>query len=161
MNGLNRLIERLSDAGIEFVIVGGFAAMLHGSTLVTRDLDVCAVLTGDNIAKLRAALHDLNPRHRHTPQKLSFLDDPPHATFKNLYLETELGSVDVLGSILGVGDFQCVLDASMAIELFGRRCRILTLDGLMRAKKALAREKDLLALKELRAIAEQRSRRAE
>jgi hypothetical protein len=39
---LNRLIERLCDANIDFVVVGGFAGMLHGSTLVTRDLDVCS-----------------------------------------------------------------------------------------------------------------------
>ena len=43
---LNRLIERLSDAGIDFVVVGGFAGVLHGSTLVTRDLDVCAQALG-------------------------------------------------------------------------------------------------------------------
>ena len=55
---LNRLIERLCDAGVHFVIFGGFAGMLHGSTLVTRDLDVCAVLSAENIAKLRAALSD-------------------------------------------------------------------------------------------------------
>jgi hypothetical protein len=41
---LNRLIERLCDANIDFVVVGGFAGMLHGSTLVTRDLDVCTIL---------------------------------------------------------------------------------------------------------------------
>jgi hypothetical protein len=42
---LNQLIERLAGANIDFVIVGGFAGMLHGSTLVTRDLDVCMVLS--------------------------------------------------------------------------------------------------------------------
>lgn len=40
MPHLNRLIERLCDANIDFVVVGGFAGMLHGSTRVTRDLDV-------------------------------------------------------------------------------------------------------------------------
>lgn len=50
---LNPLIERLCDAGIDFVIVGGFVGMLHGSTLVTRDLDVCVLLSGENVARLR------------------------------------------------------------------------------------------------------------
>ncbi|MBX5462311.1 MAG: hypothetical protein IRZ28_14620 [Steroidobacteraceae bacterium] len=50
MNQLHRLIDRLRDADIDFVIVGGFAGMLHGSTLVTRDLDVCAVLTSETVA---------------------------------------------------------------------------------------------------------------
>lgn len=40
---LNELIQRLCDADIDFVIVGGFAGILHGSTLVTRDLDICAI----------------------------------------------------------------------------------------------------------------------
>jgi hypothetical protein len=45
MSELNKLLQTLCDAEIEFVIVGGFAAMLHGSSMLTRDLDVCAVLT--------------------------------------------------------------------------------------------------------------------
>jgi hypothetical protein len=46
------------------VLVGGYAAMLHGSSLLTRDLDVCAALTPDAIAKLRDAFRDFHPRHR-------------------------------------------------------------------------------------------------
>lgn len=61
MSDLNQLIQRLCDADIEFVIVGGFAAVLHGSSLVTRDLNVCAVLTAENVQKLRDAFRDLNP----------------------------------------------------------------------------------------------------
>jgi hypothetical protein len=152
---LNRLIERLSDAGIDFVIVGGFAGVLHGSTLVTRDLDVCAVLSAENIAKLRAALRDLQPTHRFTPQRLSFLENPaPGLGMKNLYLETALGPIDFLGTILGIGDFERVRAASIEIELFGRHCRVISLHDLIQAKEALGRDKDLLAAKELRAIAE-------
>lgn len=152
---LNRLIERLCDANIDFVIVGGFAGMLHGSSLVTRDLDVCAVLSSENVAKLRAALADLQPTHRFNPKRLSFLDTPdPGLGMNNLYLETELGPVDFLGSILGIGDFERVRAASIEIELFGRRCRVISLQDLIQAKEALGRDKDLIAAKELRAIAE-------
>jgi len=55
---INLLLQRLCDAGVDFVIVGGFAATLHGSSLVTRDLDVCAILSSENVEKLRAALRD-------------------------------------------------------------------------------------------------------
>ena len=154
---LNRLIERLCDAGIDFVIVGGFAGMLHGSSLVTRDLDVCAVLSAENIAKLRTALRDLHPTHRFTPQRLSFLETPdPGLDMKNLYLETELGPIDFLGTILGIGDFERVRAASIEIELFGRRCRVISLQDLIQAKEALGRDKDVIAAKELRAIAEKK-----
>lgn len=155
MNDLNRLIQRLCDADIAFVIVGGFAAMLHGSSLVTRDLDVCAVLTTENVQKLRDTFRELHPFHRLTPQKLSFLDNPdPGVAVRNLYLRTDIGPVDVLSSILGVGDFERVYAQSTEVELFGRKCRVISLDDLIRAKEALGREKDLLAAKELRAIRE-------
>lgn len=152
---LNQLIERLADANLDFVIVGGFAGMLHGSTLVTRDLDVCAVLSADNVARLRDALRDLQPKHRFTPQKLSFLDNPePGVPLNNLYLETDWGAVDFLGSIKGVGDFESVRAASIEIELFGRRCRVISVESLIQAKQAMGRDKDLIAAKELRAILE-------
>jgi len=152
---LSQLLQRLCDADIDFVVVGGFAALLHGSTQVTRDLDVCAVLGSEDVAKLREALQDLKPTHRLTPQRLSFLTNPdPGVPVRNLYLETELGTVDILSSILGVGDFERVRTGSVEIEIFGRRCRVISLDDLIRAKETLAREKDLLAAKELRAIRE-------
>jgi predicted nucleotidyltransferase len=152
---LNRLIERLSDAGIDFVVVGGFAGVLHGSTLVTRDLDVCVVLSAENVARLREVFRDLRPRHRFASPKHSFLDNPePGVALNNLYLETELGPIDLLGSIKGVGDFERVRAASIEIELFGRRCRVISIEALIQAKEAMGRDKDMLAAKELRAIAE-------
>jgi hypothetical protein len=152
---LSQLLQRLCDSDIEFVVVGGFAGLLHGSTLVTRDLDVCALLSRADVAMLRECLRDLNPTHRLSSPKLSFLTNPdPGVEVKNLYLETELGTVDVLSSVLGVGDFAQVHAASIEIEFFGRPCRVISLEGLIRAKEALGRDKDRLAAKELRAIAE-------
>jgi predicted nucleotidyltransferase len=152
---LNRLLQILCDADIDFVIVGGFAAMLHGSALLTRDLDVCAVLTAENLSKLRAAFRDLHPTHRMTPQRLSFLDNPdPGATLENLYLQTDFGPVDLLSSITGVGDYARVREASIRVDLFGQRVRVMAIEDLIKAKEALGREKDRLAAKELRAIVE-------
>jgi hypothetical protein len=155
VSDLNQLLQRLCDAQIDFVIVGGFAATLHGSSLVTRDLDVCAVLSNENVEKLRRAFRDLRPAHRLTSQKLSFLDNPePGVELRNLYLWTEIGPVDILGSILGVGEFEQVKAGSIEVELFGRRCRVISIDDLIRAKEALGREKDLLSVKELKALRE-------
>jgi hypothetical protein len=82
------------------VVVGSFAGVLHGSTLVTRDLDLCAVLTPENIERLRVTLKDLNPRHRMTPQRLSFLTVPRSVeSVANLHLETDWGVVDIRSSI--------------------------------------------------------------
>lgn len=157
MTKINQLIDRLCVADIDFVIVGGFAGVLHGSSMVTRDLDICAVLTADNVARLRDTLRDLNPTHRLTPQRLSFLENPaPGTGVQNLYLETTLGPVDILGSIKGVGDYSRLRESSVEIELFGRRCRVISVEDLIRAKESLARPKDLLAAEELRALLEQK-----
>lgn len=153
MADLKQLLERLVDADIEFVIVGGFAAVLHGSTLVTRDLDVCTMLTDVDIAKLRTILADLAPVHRIGDGRLSFLTNPDSgASLKNLYLETDAGAIDFLTYITGVGDFQRVRAHAVEIELFGRRCLVMSLPDLIVAKRALGRDKDLLAARELEDI---------
>lgn len=153
MTELNKLLLRLLEADIDFVIVGGFGAVLHGSTLVTRDLDICAILTPANVGKLRGAFRDLHPTHRHNPQRMSFLEIPaPEVELKNLYLQTDLGALDVLGSITGVGNYARVAENAETVELFGRRVRVISIEDLILAKEALGREKDLLAVKELRAI---------
>jgi predicted nucleotidyltransferase len=155
VNDINRLLQRLCDADIDFVIVGGFAAILHGSSLLTRDLDVCALLTRENVAKLREVLRDLHPAHRLSEPKLSFLDNPgPDVEVRNLYLRTDLGPVDLLSSIAGVGDFESVRAHAIEVELFGRRCRVMSLDDLIRAKEALGRDKDIQAVIQLRAVRE-------
>ena len=153
VSDLQKLLLRLDDAGIDFVLVGGYAAMLHGSSLLTRKLDVCATLTPDTIKKLRDAFREFNPRHRLAAPQVSFLDDPkPGVTLNNLYLNTDLGTLDLLGRITGIGDFTRVARDAIEIELLGRRIRAISLDDLITAREALGRDKDLIAAKELRAI---------
>jgi predicted nucleotidyltransferase len=156
---LSQLLQRLADSRVDFVIVGGFAGVLYGSALVTRDLDICAVLTPENIERLREALKDLNPRHRMTSQRLSFLKVPePGTSVDNLYLQTDWGIVDILSSISGMGSFDSIVANSETIEIAGKKCRLISLPDLVRAKESMGREKDILAAKELRAIAAMRER---
>jgi predicted nucleotidyltransferase len=153
------LLQRLADGGIDFVVIGGFASVLHGSAMVTDDLDICAVLTGENVEKLRAALKDLNPVHRMTHRRLSFLDHPAGAQpMQNIYLKTDAGVIDVLSTVLGVGDFARLRSEAETVELFGRQVAVMSLRDLITAKEACGREKDLLTAKELRAIAAKRGR---
>ena len=153
MSDLQKLLQRLDDAGIEFVLVGGYAALLHGSSLLTRDVDVCAVLTPSTIEKLRDAFRDANPVHRLSSPRQSFLDMPePGTALDNLYLNTDLGTLDLLSRITGVGDYARVARDAVDVELAGRHVRAIGLDDLIAAKEALGRDKDLIAAKELRAI---------
>ena len=157
IQNFDRLLHRLADSGLEFVIIGGFAAVTHGSALLTRDLDICVVLTDETVAKLRTILADWHPKHRLTPQKLSFLEFPTQGPVENLYLETDFGVVDILSSVLGVGDFARLRESAEAFAIGGRTYQVISLEDLIVAKEAVGREKDLLAAKELRAIAVQRS----
>jgi len=155
MSDLQRLLQRLDDAGIPFVLVGGYAAMLHGSSLLTRDVDVCTALTPANVEKLRDAFRAFHPVHRLSSPQRSFLDVPENGVaLDNLYLNTDLGTLDLIGRITGVGDYERVAQHAVEIELFGRRVRAISLDDLIAAKEALGRDKDLIAAKELRAIRE-------
>ncbi len=158
MQSFSRLLERLADSGLEFVIVGGFAAVSHGSAYVTKDVDICTIFSAENIARLREALRDLNPHHRMLPGELSFLTAPPPGeTVQNLYLRTDLGVIDVLSSVLGVGDFVRLKQRAEILEIDGRKYRVMSLQDLISAKEATGREKDLLTAKELRAIAAKRA----
>ena len=104
MQDFSILLKKLAEAGLDFVIVGGFAAITHGSSYLTRDVDICAVLTPENIARLRVALVDWNPKHRMTPQRLSFLaypsaDQPVNNT--NVSYSLDFGGADGPSSASG------------------------------------------------------------
>ncbi len=160
MPNFSQLLQRLSEAGLDFVIVGGFAAISHGSSYLTRVLDICAMLTSDNVAKLRQALAEWNPKHRMTPQKLSFLLYPPvDLPLNNHYLQTDRGVLDVISSVLGVGDFKRLKQQAEELEVDGVVYRVISLADLITTKEAMGREKDLLTAKELRAIAAKRNSR--
>ena len=137
------------------MVVGGFAAVAHGVTLLTQDIDVCCPVTADNLMRLQAALADLPPVHRMPPERPPLRLTPETATeFRNLYLETDWGQLDCLGEILGVGDYDRVLAQSIEIQLAGGPCRILSIDALIQAKQAMGRDKDRETIVQLRAIQE-------
>jgi len=157
MHSFSQLLERLVDAGLDFVIVGGFAAVSHGSAYITQDVDICILFSEENIARLRQALKDLHPLHRMIPGELSFLTEPkPGEPLTNLYLKTDFGMIDVLSTVLGIGDFRRLKQTADRLEFEGRVYQVMSLADLIAAKEAMGREKDLLTAKELRAIAAKR-----
>lgn len=154
---LVHLLGRLAESDVEFVIIGGYAGVLHGSSVVTRDLDICAVLTAETVERLRDILRDLNPRHRMTANELSFLQIPkPGTPVNNLYLRTDWGVVDILSSVLGLGDFHRLAANAEDIRIGEKTCKLIGLEDLITAKEAVGRDKDILTAKELRAIAAKR-----
>ncbi len=124
---------------MEFVLIGGFAAVAHGATLVTRDVDICCRFSEANLRRIQKAIADLHPVHRSRPDLRLDLTSEQCARLKNLYLKTDWGAVDCLAEVLGVGDFDAVLAQSVEVELPFGRCRILDIDGLICAKEAMNR----------------------
>src|SRR5437867_7941495 len=70
-----RILDRLHAEGVEFVVAGGLAMVAHGSSIVTRDFDLCYRRTPDNLARLARAIAPLHPRLRGAPGDLPFLFD--------------------------------------------------------------------------------------
>jgi len=150
MLSLGDLLQKLIDAEIDFVLIGGYAGVVHGSTMVTRDLDICALITPEQIEKLRTCLKEFHPTHRMTPKRLSFLDFPEDTKgVKNIYLETDLGVLDVISEVTGVGDFSRLSSQAIEIELYGRKCKVISVEDLIKAKEAMGRDKDKAVVKEL------------
>jgi hypothetical protein len=155
MTDLLKLINLLQECHAKFVIVGGFAALAHGGSMVTEDMDVCCEFSPENLFRIQEAFVSIHAVHRMTPQRLPLqLDERNVAGLKNLYLATDLGQIDLLGRISGVGDFSDVWKDSVQVELNGKPCRVLSLDALIRAKEALGRPRDLQAVLQLKAIRE-------
>jgi len=152
MQNLSELTKRLVEAQVEFVLIGGFAAVAHGVTLVTRDVDVCCCFSEANLMRIQSAFADLHPTHRSRPDLPLQLTPDQCAGLKNLDLKTDLGIVDCLGEVLGVGDFESVLKQSVELELPFGTCRILDLEALIRTKEAMNRDHDRITVRQLREI---------
>jgi hypothetical protein len=150
------LLVRLQQHQVDFLIIGGVCGVLHGVTLVTK---ICCRFTPQNLRRIEAALKDLHPIHRLTANKLPFeLTDDLCARLKNIYLQTDLGKLDCLSEIAGVGDYEQALKRSEVVRMPYGQFRILDIDALIDAKEAAGREQDLLAVKQLRAIRERHRR---
>jgi hypothetical protein len=150
---LGGIVNRLIHQQVPFVIVGGFAAAAHGAWTDTRDIDICCPLDDDTLARLGRALDGLNPFHRMTPKRIPF--DPVAESsrgLKNLYLATDIGQLDCLSFVKGIGGYEDVLAESMEVELSSGPCWILDIPGLIRAKEAMGRPRDHRTIARLREI---------
>jgi hypothetical protein len=147
------LLGALHTREVRFVVVGGLAAVFHGADYITTDLDLCYARTADNLDRLVEALGPLRPTLRGAPPDLPFrLDAATLRTGLNFTLVSDAGDVDLLGEVTGLGTYAHVLALAVPYAIFGRETWVLGLDGLIRAKEASGRPKDLLLLPELRRI---------
>jgi len=125
---------------VDFVVARGLSAYLHGSSFMTQDVDVACRMDPENLIRLFEALAGRHPVHRMTPQKLPFTrDQAVRGDLKNLYLSIDWGQLDCLGEIKGVGGYAECLAGSEPVKLDGVEIRVLSLDTLIQAKRAMGR----------------------
>jgi hypothetical protein len=155
-------LKALSDRGVNFVVIGGYAATLHGSAYLTRDLDICYERTPENIERLVSALRPYHPRLRGAPEGLPFLFDVETlSNGMNFTLATDLGDIDLLGHLSGLGEYPAVALDALSMPLFGGEYRVASLDSLIRSKRAAGRNKDLNVLPELEALKEMHAQKGQ
>jgi hypothetical protein len=148
-----RLLTVLTQEGVEFIVIGGFAATAHGSAHITVDLDVVYSRTAANIGRLVRALEPLEPYLRGAPPGLPFrFDDETVRQGLNFMLTTRAGDLDLIGEATGGGTFEALLAHSEVREIAGLDCRFVNLQTLIRLKRAAGRPKDLERIAELEAL---------
>lgn len=153
------LLKQLTNSEVEFVLIGGMAAAAQGSVRPTYDIDICYRRTPENLQRLADALAPLNPRLREAPEDLPFQWDARTLQWGlNFTLQTDAGAADLLGEVAGLGSYEEVLAHSEVTELYDMSVRVLTLEGLIKAKRAAGRPRDWEHLLELEALLELRRR---
>ena len=156
MTDFRALLAALTDAGVEFIIVGGAAATAHGATRLTADLDIVYRRTQENYRRLVAALREGAPYLRGAPRGLPFRwDEQTIANGLNFTLTTNYGDIDLLGEITGGGGFDELAPHAIVLRPFDIECHCLGLGRLIEVKRAAGRPKDLDAIAELEAIQEE------
>ena len=159
MTDYESLLRALTEKDVEFIVVGGVAAVAHGSARLTQDLDVVYSRSLDNIERLAAALREHAPYLRGAPPGLPFTWD--RETIErglNFTLTTRLGDLELLGEITGGGTFEDLRPHTIRLELFGLEVLCLDLEWLIRVKRAAGRPRDLEVLAELETILDERYR---
>jgi poly-gamma-glutamate capsule biosynthesis protein CapA/YwtB (metallophosphatase superfamily) len=150
------LLAVLATHRVEFVIVGGFAAMLHGATRPTSDLDTCPATDRENLERLTAALRELRAGIRVD----DLADGLPFDTSADalagvrlLNLRTRFGELDLTFAPAGTDGYPDLARHAQSREVGTVRVRIASLEDVIRSKTAAGRGKDLDALPELRRLA--------
>ena len=153
-----RILEALGRENVEYVVIGGLAAVTHGSPYLTDDLDISYGRAPSNVEALVRALAPLNPRLRVRGGEVPMVWDGRTVTNGlNFTLSTDAGDLDLLGDVQGIGTYEAMLPECETVELYGQKVRILSIRQLIAAKRAAGRPKDLLHIDALEEIL--RSRR--
>lgn len=160
----HKLIETvwaLRTAGVEFILVGGLAAVINGAPINTFDVDVVHARGEENVERLLRLLDELDAVFRIQPARklkpnASHLSGPGHQN-----LTTRYGPLDLLGTIGKDLDYEDLLPHSTEVDVGeGLRIRVLDLETIINIKEQLGGEKDLATLPVLRQTLQESKKRS-
>ena len=143
-----RALGTLTERGVRFVVIGGYAAALWGSPSVTVDTDICYARDASNLDALAAALRQLNARLRGPDAEVPLiLDAKTLAMGDHFTFDTDAGPLDCLGLPAGSGGHEALERAAAVKDLGGSlEVKVAALEDIMLMKKAAGRPKDLIEL---------------
>jgi hypothetical protein len=151
-------LRALSDGDVDFVVVGAIAAVLHGSSVLTTDLDIVFATDRENIERLGTVLVGLDAMLRGVEEGVPFV--PDGATLRRidlLTLTTNAGPLDVLRAPSGAPSYAILRRRAEVYDLGGFAVRVASIEDLIAMKHAAGRAKDLAAIEELEVILRLRS----
>ncbi|MDQ6655604.1 MAG: hypothetical protein M3Y80_07320 [Verrucomicrobiota bacterium] len=151
------LLQLLVDEEVEFILIGGLAAIGHGLGLLTHDIDIVYRRSAENFERLVRAVAPLKPYLRGGGPDLPFRFDVK--TLKmglNFTLRTTYGDLDLLGEVSGGGFYDDLVPFTDEAEGYGRHFKIVQLDKLIALKRAAGRPKDKEAIAQLEALRQEK-----
>jgi hypothetical protein len=150
-----RMLQVLEEHGVRSILIGGFAAVIHGSPYVTTDIDVVPDSDPDNLERLSDALRAMNARvwTASEPEGIPFDHDAASiANVRVWNLVTDLGRLDVTFEPSGTSGYEDLAHGAIHLEIMGTRVDVASLADIVRSKEAAGREKDRLVLPVLRRL---------
>jgi hypothetical protein len=149
------MLRVLADHGVRSVLIGGFAAVIHGSPYVTTDIDVVPEATEENLELLSSALRELHAKvwTPNDPDGLAFDHDPASlAANQIMNLVTDFGRLDITFEPSGTAGYEDVARDAVRLTILGVKVDVASLADVIRSKEAAGRDKDRLALPVLRRL---------
>lgn len=156
-----QILAALVEHGVAFVLIGGMAAVAHGSPLPTRDVDVTPDTSAANLDRLARALQVLDARVRDTPEGRPLPGDAASlAAAGSWNLTTPYGDLDVFLTPAGTSGYAGLRAEATTFTFRGVTLQLASLADVVRSKAAADRPKDHRALPVLRELlAQQRELR--
>ena len=147
------LLDALSRHGVDFVVIGGIAAITHGAARLTQDLDITYATDDANLKRLGETLLELKARLRGVDEDLPFVPDDRtlrHTTI--LTLDTTAGALDLLAQPPGAPPYEQLRRDASRVTVDSISFLIASIDHLVAMKLEAGRPRDLGDIDELDAI---------